>query len=360
MEVNKMYRMKFFVLIFALLFVGTSCSKEQGSEAASLAGTKKSVKKAGKTALSKDYLSLMPEKTNFLFYANFESLRESAIGNDLKSEFEKKLHENKENQEYWDFIEKTGLDPQKDIYEIWVGGYAEGEHDHAGGAVVRGKFDDKRIIKYLEEDEDHDVHQLNYRNHTIYSVKDRRHHDDENEFAFLNSQTAVVGKPSWIRLIIDNFEDGGTNVFDNASMRDFMEQIPHKDQLWGVLNIHELTGEWAERIRKQGSTFKGTQSLENMQSLVFYTKIAQKATVFVKGNFTTEEEAELLAEMLNGFKALAKLMVSDDKDAVDMLNDIKIKTDGPVLSITSKVDRSFFDKLQEKREKFSDGRVKLL
>jgi len=57
---------------------------------------------------------------------------------------------------------------------------------------------------------------------------------------------------------------------------------------------------------------------------------------------------------------MAKLMVMDDKEAIDMLNGIKIKSEGSMILINTTVDKNFFDKVDEKRKRFGDGPVKLL
>ena len=126
-----------------------------------------------------------------------------------------------------------------------------------------------------------------------------------------------------------------------------------------MFHLDGLSDEWAKKIRTE-SQFKGAESIEKMKSLYFYTKFSDKTDLFIKGDFATNTEAELVAEMLTGFKAMAKLMVMDDKEAIDMLNDIKIKTDGALLEITTKVDKSFLEKLKEKQSKFVKGDVRLL
>ena len=115
-----------------------------------------------------------------------------------------------------------------------------------------------------------------------------------------------------------------------------------------------------QKIRQKGYIFTGTKSIENMQSLIFNTRVEKDARLYIKGDVGTAEEAELLAETMNGFKAMAKLMVMDDKEAIDMLNGIKIKSEGSLILINTTVDKNFFDKVDEKRKKFGGGPVKLL
>ena len=278
----------------------------------------------------------------------------------MTARFEDDINIKRDDEEYRDFLDATGIDPEKDIYELWFSSAGQDEDDFAG-AIIRGKFDEKKIIAYIEDDRSHRLRQNTYRDHKVYTLENRRRgRNDDGEFTFLNSETVAIGNGQWLESVVDLSKDGGKSVMNNKAMARFIDEIPSKDQLWAVMNLSEMTDGWTQKIREQGSTFQGTKSIENMQSLVFHSRVDKDAKLYIKGDFGTPEEAELLAETLNGFKAMAKLMVSDDREAMDMLNGIKIKSDGSMIHINTTVDKEFFDKVDEKRKRFGDGPVKLL
>lgn len=329
-------------MVFALLLMSSSCTGEKGP-----------VEKASVSA--ENYLALLPAQTNFLFYANFKELKETPVGEEIRAEFENKIKNEDENEDYWEFVEKTGFDLQRDLHEVWVSAVAESKDDHKGGAVLRGNFDEERIVDYLKKEEPRKYQENSYLGHTIYTI-DR----EDNQFTFLNKETLVFGKPEWVKSILDNSGKKSQNVLDNAEMAKYIDQIPQKRQMWGVVNLTDLAETWAQEVRKRGSGFKGTESIEKLQSLLFYTNVDEKADINVKGFFSDAEQADLMAEMLIGFKAMAKLMVSDDKEAVDMLNDIKVKSDGSQVNISATLDKEFFEKVEEKRKKFQENSGKVL
>jgi len=337
--------------LLLILIFATACSGGEGP---------REVSAVTSPAKSTDYLSLMPEETNILFYANLNSIKKTSFGEELRARFEDDIRVKRDDREYRDFLKATGVDPEKDIYELWFGSTGGDRHDDVGGAIIRGKFDEKKIIEYVEEERYHRLRQANYRGHKIYNTEDSNRRNDDREFTFLNSETVAIGDGEWIKTVIDLSKDGGKNVLSNKAMARFIAEVPNRDQLWAVMNLNEMTDGWTQKIREQSSTFKGTKSIENLQSLIFHTRVDKDAKLFIKGDFGTTEEAELLAETLNGFKAMAKLMVMDDKEAIDMLNGIKIKSAGSMLHINTTVDKNFFDKVDEKRKKFGDGPVKLL
>lgn len=326
-----------YIFLFAFILQGAACSDASPPEEA----------KEPAMANRVDYLTVIPEKTNMLFYANLQELRKTPLGEDFRAEFEKNLHDG-DDRDYQEFVARTGIDLREDVHEVWFGGFSEQQRDVEGGVIVTGRFDEGRVLDYIREKEPGKLEERSYRGHTVY-IFDK----DEHEMTLLQQNVVVMGKGAWVTAIVDQLEDKGRSVLDNQSMADYFAQVRHKDHLWGVVDLTELSDVWAQELRRN-SSFKGTESIENMEALVFYTHFDDKTDLYIKGNFTTKEEAETISEMLNGFKAMAKLVVSDDREAVDMLNEIKIESEGAVVTMTSHVDRAFWDKLREKRRSFSE------
>lgn len=330
-----------FLLLF-LLALSLACTGQQSPREASASIA---------PSRAFDYLSFIPEETNILFYANLQDLKNSPFGRDIRMQVEKKIRE--DDDDYLDFVEETGLDLEEDLYEVWISGEA-GEERQNGGAIVRGNFDEDRIVDYIRKKNDRHTRKESYENVDLYIVEERG--GEEFGYGFLDSKTMIIGKPFWLERVIDLSNNRGRSIEDNRDMLDHIRRIPRRPQLWGVFDVNELTDVWADELRNRGSGFAGTESLENMESMVIYVHVDRQAELFLEGSFGTAEQAELLAQTLNGFKAMAKLMVSDDREAIDMLNDIRIRSRGKVLKISAQIERDFFDKLEQKKKKFENRR----
>jgi len=337
-------------LCLTLCFATTACNaetpRESGAEFASAAFKSEQA----------DYLTLLPEDVNVVFYANLAKMRQTELGQELNGQIHTNIRKERDH-DYLDFVEATGLELEKDVYEVWVGTYAtDGQREH-GGLIATGKFDKKRIHDYIRGEHGRELEEVTYRGHTIFVSRERK---DRSEFAFLGEKTAVAGERDWVKSIIDRSEDEGNSVLDNPAMATQIEQVAEAtNHLWGVMNLAEASNQWAHDL-KRNTSFRGTESIKNIQMLTIQGKLSEKADMLLTGNFTTVEEAELLAETMNGFKAMAKLMMGDDREAIDMLNQIKISTEGELLKISAKVDKKFFDKAKEKRKSFSNSPVKML
>lgn len=343
-----MKKIRFAFLLLFLSLLATACTADNESS-----GEGESSSTAKHTT---NGLALIPENSAVVFYANLAALKDTPMGEKLHNEFDEKLSEEGEDEDYLDFVEKTGLDLRKDVYEIWAAGTRDKSADEPlGGAIITGKFDEKRIIDYMRNEKSSKITEEQYRDTKIYTSD-----KDDTAFAFLDDNSLIAGKSAWVKEVIDHEKDGGKSLLDNRKMMDYIGQVPYKEHLWGVVDLNEYAHEWASKLRQHQTPFKGTESLENMQTLIFSTHVEDKAKVYIAGNFTTPEQAKLVADMLNGFIAMGKLMVSDDRDAVDMLNDIDVHTEGPNLTIRTDIDKSFLDKLKEKQRKYASQHNKLL
>ncbi len=335
------------VLLLGLFLQTTACAEENNRETEKLASSKT-------TNANADYLTLVPKGTNILFYANLQELRGTPLGEELHEGIKIKLN-NKNNADYFEFTEETGLDPDKDINEIFFGSFNR-DDDSVSGIIATGELEQKRIAKYLTRERDSSFDEKDYNGYAVFVSTESREHE---EIAFLNAHTIVAGDHDWVKTVLDNNDNKSSSILDNQEMGREIKKIRRDNQFWGVMNLAEASHSWADKLKKK-SSFRGTDSIKNIQSVIFYTQVGKKANMHVKGNFTTAEEAELLAETITGFKAMAKLLMADDREAIDMLNEIKIGTEGQILEISAKVDKQFFEKFKEKRDVLSNGPVKLL
>jgi hypothetical protein len=329
-------------LVFVSLIFSVGCGEQPASS-------------GSVTQNSKKYLDMIPEDSNVLVYANFQALRNSKFGSHVQNKFSEEITEDGD-EEYLEFVEKTGLNVEKDVHEIWISAYIDNDEDNQkGGAIVRADYDRDRILAFMREKED--VSEIKIGSHTAYRIEEDHHGNSQPCLAFLNKETVAIGEVNWLEKVLIR---GNGSILKNEEMTLLMSQIPADDHAWGIFNIEKLADRWAHQIREHGSGFKGTKSIEKMQSVLISTRLSDQADILIEGAFATAEEATLLSEMLNGFKSLGKLMVSDDKEAIDMLNDIKIDVKGSKVQITTRMQEDFFEKVEQKRKKFANGGINIL
>ncbi len=171
------------VLCFAL-FCFVSCKKEAEAP------------KAG-TAKAEDMLGLLPVDIQGVIFVDVNSA--------MATEFaDKMIKEDESYQKYLEFVEKSGIDPQKDIFYVAVGlaGDLEGE-DQEGVAVVNMKYDPETILGLIKEkaaEEEQEIQEEKYGDHTLYKIWQ----DGEPiEFSFIDESNIVAGNEIHVKSVLD-------------------------------------------------------------------------------------------------------------------------------------------------------------
>ena len=111
------------------------------------------------------------------------------------------------------------------------------------------------------------------------------------------------------------------------------------------------TTKMAERISEELGAergFQGTRAMKSLQGVLLSAQIEEQAKLYGEALCDNEENSRLLAQAAKGALATAKLSVSDDRDAVDMLNRIDVELKGKSVEMRADLDKAFFDKWLEK------------
>jgi hypothetical protein len=337
-----MKKSKWLVLVSALAVLTVGCSK---------------TKTTSLPAEIDQRLAWIPQAVNGVAYCDMQSLRQSELGKALEKDFSEKIAELREDRHFRKILEEAGFDIEKDLHSVLVG-FHGGKHDSARtfALVAAGNFDEQKIIntintmqdsleKHHGEEEMREMIAETYNGKPLYVIKER----GENAFYFADAHTFVAGSKDWVQSIIDG-KTAERSVKHNATITALLDQLRFKDQFWVVANTADAMERVAEELGEPGD-FKGTRAVKAVQGVTFSAHVAQKAELYGEAICDNEENSKLLADAVKGALATAKLAVSDDREAVDMLNRIGIDMDGKSVKLMANLDKAFFDKLREKAEK---------
>jgi hypothetical protein len=315
--------------------------------------------KGGNVSLSssmKQDLAKLPQDVQSVFYADVQNLQSTELGKEFRKMFDSTIANHQRDEDYKQFMEATGFDPEKDLHSILVGMHATLDESHdsthhrhmdgAAYAIIKGNFDENKIVAHIQAKEKEEGKQglviESYNGKSLYT-------GPHAKFAayFADASTVLAGKADWVKMTIDNQLEN-KNLTANSGMMSLVDQLPHKDQLWAV----GMPGDLMKRISTELSKkedFKAGHALQSVQSGMFSAKVNDKADIWALAKCATEEDSRLMSEVLKGLLAMAKLGVSDDRELVDMLNRFEIEAKGPEVHLAAKLDKAFFEKLKEKQ-----------
>lgn len=319
------------VIIFALL---SFISCEKNPEAPSSGATQ-----------ANDMLSLLPVDAMGVFFIDIHGIMSiEALAEIIKE----KEEEDKENyQKYQEFIEKTGIDPQKDIYSIAAAATkGEGKEIKTVSAVLNLKYNRETILPLIKEnmEKEEELKEKEYEGFTIYTIKT----EDEKDvsFTFLSDLFIGVGNEEGVKSVIDVLQKKRENVFKNDSLAALLADANKGAILWGAFAIpHDVKKE----MTGVSPMLKDIEAI-NAVSLSFDYK--NKSFIAEIKLLTGDPDKSLqIADSLNGLKMMGSMIQIQDFNMGEVLNNIEITAGSDHVNIYASFPEELLDKLKEKEKK---------
>lgn len=319
------------VIIFALLsFI--SCEKKPEAPSSG-------------EAQANDMLSLLPvDALGVLFIDIHRIMAIEAVAEIIKV----KEEEDKENyQKYQEFIEKTGIDPQEDIYSIAAAASkGEGKEIKTVSAVLNLKYSRETILPLLKEnmEEEEELIEKEYDGFTIYTTK--KEGEKEASFTFLSDSYIGVGNEEGVKSVIDVLQKKRENVFKNDSLAALLEDADKGAILWGALAIPP---EAKEEMTGVSPMLKDIEAI-NAVSLSFDYK-NKSFIAEIKLLTGDPDKSQEIADSLNGLKMMGSMIQIQDFNAAEVLDNIEITAGPDHVNIYASFPEELLDKLKEKAKK---------
>lgn len=317
------------VMIFALLsFI--SCEKKPEAPSSG-------------AAQANDMLSLLPVDAQGVLFIDIHRIMSiEALAEMIKEEEDKES-----SQEYLEFIEKTGIDPQKDIYSIAASAIkGEGKEMKAVSAVLNLNYNREVILPLIKEnmEEEEELTEKEYDGFTIYTIKT----DDEKNvsFTFLSESFIGAGNEEGVKSVIDVLQKKRDNVFKNDSLAALLEDANKGAMLWGAFAIpHDVKKE----MTGVSPMLKDIDAI-NAVSLSFDYK-NKSIIAEIKLLTGDPDKSQQIADTLNGLKMMGSMIQIQDFNMGDVLNNIEVTAGPDHVNIYASFPQELLDKLKEKEKK---------
>lgn len=316
----------FGITIIFVLFAFVSCGKQP------------SAPKAG-SAKAKDMLSLLPQDAESVLFVDFH--RAAAI------EFiDKTIKEDENYQKYQGFIEKSGIDPQKDIFFIAVAFKASiGKTQAAANAtgIVNLKYNKETLLSLIKEkaaEEEGELAEEEYNGLTIYSWKEKK---EGGGFTFLDESNIVLGDVGNVKTVIDIYQKKGENIFRNEKLSALLDKVNKDAMLWGAVTFSP------EEMSKMTAENPLLGSLEAVDAAFMSFNYEDRNIIAeIKLMSSDETQNKEVADFLNGIKAMGGMAAAQDPNVGELLSRIEISSGADHVGIYASIPEDLINKLKEK------------
>jgi len=315
---------------------------------------------------SEKALSLLPKDSAFVIVVNMQKV--------VTTEFYNKVKEDESRlKEYNEFIEKTGIDPQKDIDRIAISLSEHMKGDDDIVALVFGRFDKDKILSSIKEEAEIDVKE--YLGKEIYVPSKHKHHECEEEaeheeevekeekeeeaedkeeekcskesdfgLTFLQDNLLVAGDFDNIKKVVDLHKGKGESVEDNQALMDVIKEANQTDTVWGA-------GLVPEKIKCKADENPMSKAFATITSVVFSINVEKELDALIKLKADSLENVRNLASAINGFIAMGRMSYAEKPEVMELLDGITIEGIEDMVTITMHVSEELMKWLSEEAAK---------
>jgi len=313
----------FNLVVLLALFSFTACGKK---EAAPKAGTAK----------AEDILGMIPSDVLGVFFVDVHRAMTTEVAR-------KTIQEQKDYQKYQEFIEKTGIDPQKDIYFLAAGIMkGTGEENQEGVGVINLKYDKDAILALIKEkmeEEGQELMEEQYESFTLYKAWEK---DESGAFSFINDSNVVVGNEAPVKAVLDVLENKKDNVFKNEKLSALIDKTNKDALFWGAMLVP------AEAMEQAASENPMMGAMKEIESVALYFDYKnQNLIAEIMAMSPNAEGNKKVAEALNGLKAFGGMAAAEKPEIGELLNKIEISSTDEYVKIYASIPEELVNKIKQ-------------
>ncbi|HEU0106068.1 MAG TPA: hypothetical protein VFT38_07845 [Vicinamibacteria bacterium] len=253
-------------------------------------------------------------------------------------------------QAFEELERKTGLNPERDLDQVYVAGSQAGVPGRSGDAlvVVVGRFDRTNVAHAIET-EKKGVTSKNVQGTIVYLFSEDRTGRASGATAFLDDNTLVMGTQASVEQTVIARAKGEAPLRSNPALLALLEGVRPGSTFW-MVGDQTLLSNMPKAIPGPGGP--GTsQSIElpALKSLTVTGDLDPQVSLDITGEAADEPAAKNLADVVRGFVALATLQANQKPELKQLASAISVTTEASRVHVAARVPYEVIDSLQPKR-----------
>lgn len=315
------------LVAFLALFSFTACKKEAEAPEAG-------------TAEATDMLSLLPIDVQGVFFVDVHKA--------MSTEFATKMIQKDENyQKYQEFVQMSGIDPQKDIYFLAAGlaGPIGGQEQEVA-AVVNLKYDRDAVIGLIQQKLEEEGQELQIEEYYGYTIHKTWQEGEAGAFAFIDDSNIVVGNELPVKSVLDVLNKTRDNVLKNEKLSALLEKTNKEAMFWGAMLIP------AETMEQAASANPMVAALKSINAVAMYFDYKnQNIIAEIVAMSPDADSNKQVAEALTGIKSFGAMAAGEKPEIGELLNKIEISSGADHVKIHAEIPEELIQKLQQEKAK---------
>jgi len=311
-------------ILFAFLLVVfglSSCAK----------GT---VPKAG-SAKAADLLSLLPSESKGLVVIDVHRIMQTETG-------AKAIAENENKAKYDEFVQASGIDPQKDVFYFVgaaLGDFGQKEMDGVG--LVNLRYQKEKLLALLQK-EHGELGTEEYNGFTIYKAAATGEKKPVSG-VFLDESDIIFGTDPAIKKVIDVKLKKADNVWKSETLSPLLKGMNTAAMVWGGISVPP------EAMKQASSQNPMLGAFSDIRSIIISFDYKDKNILAeIKAMSPDEAKNKQMADALNGFKVLGAGAAAKEPQLGELLNKIEIGSASDHVKISAVIPEALIQSLSQK------------
>lgn len=265
---------------------------------------------------------LVPPETQLLMGIRVKEITKTPVYTILR---QKKLLEPLE-----EFVARTGIDPEKQLYEMLV--TFDGEESLV---LARAKFNEEAA---LEPDiKGPGMQRFDHGGRMFIG-------NEQFAIAFVNSSTAMLGTTAYLRKIVDRLNAGTLGM--PPYFAEQQRQITRANYVWMI--TRGLTPEMRAYLPAQGNAANLLRLLDGLEGSRVAVDLRNDIVIRAHAAMNSPEAAEQLASALKGLAGLARLTTSNENlDLLKVYDSLETKVTGTNIDASIRIAEAQVAKVAE-------------
>jgi hypothetical protein len=288
-------------------------------------------------------LAMVPEGPVMLMAFDFQRFAAlNFVDKALKADWQKNAKAAKDFKDYQEFVEKTGVDLQKDVYAVVAAIYGGFESENPEAlVVVNMKYDEGKLLAVFKEKGVFSAEEK-YGDRTLYTLKNEDSAKDMR-LVFLNKANVVIGSPLQAKKAIDLAAKNGKNVLATPALMKYVDKLDKKSMFW--LAVGSIPAKMKEAPA-------GGMMPVDLSKAEAFTAVADFKNKTLSGELRlvsyNEAGNKQIADMLNGLKALGAMGAAKEPELGELLNGIQLSSAADHVKLVFTLSEELMNKLGNK------------
>jgi hypothetical protein len=322
------------VIIGVLILLGIACA------AAGLA-LYRNYSTYASTSNLQDALRSIPSDSQFVFGLNVQKFAASPIYTKFRNSESRPI-----GNDLAEFIEKTGLDPARDIAFLVVGGRSGANMKGEGVAIAVGNFDANKITSYIRTKLS--PVQTSYGSASIMMVPEHKTNTADKGIVFLDEQLIALGDLESLKAVLDVRGKGYQSILSNPAMGSLIDSIDVNEMIW-------FAGDVAAALSKTPVPTPLGPNISFIQRVAGTMNIGDAVVGKIMAVAQDADSASKLADMVRGFIAVGQLSGSRNPELKTVLSGLTVSQNENQVSLAVNFPAAILEKRVADRKSQGPG-----